>query len=301
MANRPTPSPGDNLAGEATDSYYDDYPDPYNSFDEFGPFVELGRNSTVSRHRDHWVDPPVSYVPGCWPTGPRELPPDHYVCPYEGCEHPVGPNDSDEGYNRETLGLHIQSHAVQPDPDPFFMRDLRRTVHGRLRAVRRALHCNPRDISPDDKIIHYSGDPKGSQSETDELIQDLQELKNWERSTRMLGPYPVRQMGYYDRMRFTSPRLEKGRHETTEAAEAADDADDESVPRQYWNRLRNIRRQVNPFYGIPREEEVEGPSTSYFDIIARMYSTQEEAVDSDSSFGPPRKKARKSRTQMDGS
>lgn len=303
MARRPTPSPSDALASNITESNYDGYRSPCNSAEEFLPFVELGRNSGESRHRDHWVDPPVSYVPSSWPTGPRNLPPNHYVCPYKGCKHPVGPKDSDEGYNRETLGLHIQSHSVEGSSD------LRSTVHARLEAVRDALHPNPDEMSQDDDEFADYGSPKGSQRETDDLIQDLEKLKYWEWYTRSAEGFRNMLMGNSnDRKRRAELRREKKMRAFFEDAE---DADDESVPHQNSNRFRNnrFRRQQNPFYDNIKQEEEEGGSSLYFNFIATMhsaqekamamYSTQENAMDSDSSLGPPRKKARKSRPQLD--
>lgn len=306
MVSRPTPSPGDTSAGEVTESYYDDYFPPCESAEEFMPFVELGRNSGESRHRDHWVNPPVSYVPSSWPTGPRNLPPNHYVCPYKGCEHPLGPKDSDEGYNRETLGLHIQSHPVKNSV--FGPLHLKWTVRARLEAMRRALHPNPDDITEDDDELGYdSHDPKGSQRETDQLIQDLEEIRYWEWYIRSGWAFQNRPMRNNGRMRHTYiQREQKGRA----VVDAAEDADDESVPHQNSNRFRNnrFRRQRNPFYDNIKQLE-EDSSALYLNFIATMqstqekamamYSTQEKATDSDSSFGPPRKKARKSRSQLD--
>lgn len=274
------------------------------------PFVELGRNSGERRHRDFWVDPPVSYVPSPWPTGPRNLPPNHYVCPYKGCKHPVGPKDSDDGYNRETLGLHIQSH---PREEGIF--HLKSTVRARLEAVREALHPNPDEITSDEDELGYDGelddysdDPKGSQRDTDQLILYLEKLKYWECYTRSAeGFQNMAAMRSNDRKRRADLRREKKERALFEDAE---DADDESVPHQSSNRFRNnrFRRRQNPFYDNINQLE-EDVSASYLNFIATMqstqekamamYSTQEKAMDSDSSFGPPRKKARKSRPQLD--
>lgn len=318
MARRPTRSPSDALASEIKESYYHDCFSPYNSAEEFLPFVELGRNSGESRHRDHWVDPPVSYVPSSWPTGPRNLPPDHYVCPYKGCKHPVGPNDSDEGYNRETLGLHIQSHSGEGSS----FGSLRRTVQMRFEAARDALHPNPDEISQDDdELARYGslkgsqletdemsqdddefddyGSPKGSQRETDDLIQELEKLKYWECYTHSAeGSRNMAMLRSSDRKRRAELRRERKERALWDAAE---DADDESAPHQNSNRFRNnrFRRQKNLFYDNIEQYLEESGSASYDNFIATMQSTQEKAMDSDSSFGPPRKKARKSQSQLD--
>lgn len=260
---------------------------------------ELGRNSPGSRLDDTWADPPVSYVPASWPTGPRELAPGRYTCPYKGCEHPVGPRASDEGYSRTTLAAHVATHS---DYDSTYksIYGLRWRVRERVRELRCALRRDPGDEAEDYLLDYDYNEPDRLQQETDELILDLEEIREWEDSGRR-GPGPARVMTNDDRMRYTFWRLRESEREWLEAA-AAEEADDESAPHQNSNRYRNnrFRRPRDPFLGT-RREEGDGRRPSIVDMFESSSFFRDMAVDSDSSCGPPRKKARKSRPQVDHS
>ncbi|KAG6366526.1 hypothetical protein INS49_000703 [Diaporthe citri] len=278
------------MAGETMESYHSGY----TSETEDGRadyILEAGMRSPGSRFHDFWADRPVGYVPAYWPTGPRKLPSGHYTCPHEGCEHPVGQTESGDGYSRTTLGPHIVSHGLY---------DVREAVRDRVRAMRHVQGRNMDDVV--NPYEYYSHIPGHLQRVTDELILDLEELKNWEQSDRFVRPFvalPMTNGNSFHR----SPRDEK--HDPHEAAE---EADDESVPHQNPNRFRNnrFRQARGASSGMRREEEDRSPSfAEYFKPFVEQFpdppSPQEMEADTDSSFGPPRKRARKLRRQPDGS
>lgn len=300
MDRRPRFSSGDTMEGENTQYYYDDDDEfllPGETSEEDDPIVELGRNSPGSRLDDPWADPPVSYVPASWPTGPRELPPGRYTCPYKGCKHPVGPKESDEGYSRTTLRAHVARHSDYDSAYPSIY-GLRRTVRERVRALRCALRRHPGDEA--DFVEYDRHEPDTLQRETDELILDLEEIRDWEESSRR-GPYPVRVMTNDDRMRYTFFQPQKNKCELLEAA-AAEEADDESSPHQNSNRFRNnrFRRPRDPFSGARRDEEEEGRHRSFVEMLESSSYFKDLAMDSDGSHGPPKKKARMSPPQLYG-
>ncbi|KAK7738945.1 hypothetical protein SLS63_002282 [Diaporthe eres] len=270
---------------------------------------ELGMRSPSARIHDDWADRPVGYVPATWPTGPRMLASDHYTCPHEGCEYPVGPTKWGHGYSRTTLGPHIVSHGVS---------DVREAVRDRVMSMRHRLGRSRADItsSPYDYSRFVPGD---LQRATDDLIVDLEELKDWEQGDRFVRPWhcmagPVDDDDYDDSSRdMLRDELRKFLREDEHGPfDAADEADDESVPHQNSRGFRDnrFRQERDASSRMRREEEGRLPSfAGYFDFepLIKQYqipSSHQEMdadadADADSSFGPPRKKARKFRQQRE--
>lgn len=264
---------------------------------------ESGINSPGTRPHYDWADRPVGYVPAGWPTGPRDLPSGHYICPHEGCENPVGKTESGEGYSRTTLGPHILTHGEYK---------VRSAVRDRVMGLRHAqgLRLGDGEYSPD---YYSSRIPGDLQRVTDDLIRDLEELQDWEQSDRVVHRSPPDPMSLA--CMLGKPYYWFHDEEEHEPEEVADEADDESVPHQNSNRFRNnrFRREWDTFSGVRLEEKLCPPSsdewfksfTESFEPLTEQFKTpnlsQYLEADTDSSNGPPRKRARKFRKQLDGS
>lgn len=169
---------------EITQYYYKNFPsDPEEVKKSIEPIVEMDTDSPGSRPEDRWAEPPVGHVPASWPTGPQYLAPGRYMCPQKGCEDRVGPEDSDDGYTRETLGPHIiTSHGGDDGLD-----DLRSAVRTRSNHLRRAQgRRERRDVTP----VFFSrlSNSRGIQGAVDDLVKDLEEIRDWERQ----GKHPPR-------------------------------------------------------------------------------------------------------------
>lgn len=174
---------------EITQYYYKKFPrGPDEVKESIEPIVEMDTGSPSSRPEDRWAEPPVGYVPASWPTGPHDLGPGRYICPHKGCEDRVGPEDSDEGYTRETLGPHIiNSHGGDDGLD-----DMRSAVRTRSNNLRRAQgRRGRRNVTP----VFFSrfSNSGGIQGAVDDMVKDLEEIRDWERqgkfpSTPTLGP-----------------------------------------------------------------------------------------------------------------
>lgn len=284
------------MAAEGTGSQYRD-----STFEIDDAYIyEAGIRSPGSRIHDYWADRPVGYVPSGWPTGPRMLPPGHYTCPHEGCEHPVGPTESGKGYNRLTLGPHILSHGIDK---------VTLAVHDRVTAMRCNLGLETGEAYPSP---YYRHSPGYLLQVTDELIVDLEELKDWEQGDRFVRPWLARPLAdddsSRDGLRDELRDFLRGYKHDPFQAEAADEADDESVPHQNSKGFRDNRfRQARDELTRMRRDEERRPPwlDEYFtpstEQFQNPHSSQEMAADSDGSNGPPRKKARKSRPQLDDS
>lgn len=138
----------------------------------------LGLHSPDGSFSEHWANNPVSFIPSTSKLGPRELDPGHYACPYPGCIDPFGPCSRPDGYTRRGLALHIyRRHGYGPAVDRVRL-DLRKRVMA-LRLVRgrdtggAPLPCGWRDLERD------------LARATIALTQDLEEIRRWERSSRL--------------------------------------------------------------------------------------------------------------------
>ncbi|KAL2278629.1 hypothetical protein FJTKL_14347 [Diaporthe vaccinii] len=293
MGRPPSLGSADIMAGETVESYYNDDSDGIPDY-----ILEAGMRSPSARIHDDWADRPVGYVPATWPTGPRMLASGHYTCPHEGCEYPVGSTKWGNGYSRTTLAPHILSHGI--DRVRLAVRDrvmLMRYHQGRSRVEL---------TSPYDYCKYVPGD---LQRATDDMILDLEELKNWEQGDRFVRPWPwlARPGTDDDESSRDMLRCELRkflRDDKHDPFDAAVEADDESVPHQNSKGFRDNRfRQARDASSKMRREEM-GSSplcANYFKPIIEQFqtpsSTQDMDADTDSSHGPPRKKARKLRRQ----
>ncbi|KAI3400591.1 hypothetical protein diail_2794 [Diaporthe ilicicola] len=142
-------------------------------------FGELPPGSSPSKF---WKDPPVGYVPAGLPTGPRDLRFGRWVCPFEGCDRPVGPTEDGEGYDRTSLAAHVIVHGGEKG-----LYELRRTVRKRVFALRYHLGRATDDI---ECMWYYKGGALDDlQAKTDDMIMDLNEIRNWEQSSRSVQDY----------------------------------------------------------------------------------------------------------------
>ncbi|ROW09837.1 hypothetical protein VMCG_02525 [Cytospora schulzeri] len=156
---------------------------PYLSLENMDRIILMGRNSPGSRPAGSYAGPPLSYIPSDQPGGPRDLPSDCYNCPVAGCRLPSGP--AREGYTRQSLALHIRlCHGGSK-----IMREVRRQIRERILAVR---FERDQEIGPTVRIPTEADDPKiDLQRQTDNLIRDLDEIREWEHSRRFVVPNDV--------------------------------------------------------------------------------------------------------------
>ncbi|KAL1874459.1 hypothetical protein Daus18300_003477 [Diaporthe australafricana] len=278
----------DMMASESMPSYSnteDDDPDPWERI------YESGVNSPGTMLPDSWKDPPVGYVPATWPTGPRDLPSGHYTCPIEGCKNPVGPSESDQGYIRTTLGPHILSHAGDTKKH-IFVDDLRLAVRRRVVALRRDMECPAEDVI---NMFYYRGDAISSvQAKVDDMITDLAELRNWEQSSRHIRG----RAELIDSMKQRAADERSAILQDSRLQRLAELADYEGVLYRSWHGFRLNWSRPRRFPETHRSEEVRGRLVVPGDF-RRPSSPQEMETDFDQSV--PRKKARKSLPELDGS
>lgn len=151
--------------------------------------AEPGSSSPNRHPTPPWAEVPVSYVPANRPTGPRELPDGHYVCPDMYCKFPVGLTASGQGYNRDTLMIHMLSHGEFRG-----VRELWGIVRYRVRQLRHALG---RTESNEDDEFHHSSEELDEDGYlrllTVAFIRDLDEIKAWELSCRHMRPFSAAQ------------------------------------------------------------------------------------------------------------
>lgn len=144
----------------------------------FHHFLNLGRNSpdgspTIDMN---WKDPSVSYIPANHPSGPRDLPPGHYRCPFPKCHEPFGLDAQTEGYDEEGLRQHLLKGL------DFHVDAVLCSVRLRVQALRRS---QGKDEGPAPKPFHGRS-PARAQRVMEELMSDLEELRAWERSRRVV-------------------------------------------------------------------------------------------------------------------
>lgn len=146
--------------------------------------AEPSSSSPSRRASPPWAEVPVSYVPNNWPTGPRELPEGHYICPFEGCKTPVGPTELGQGYSRATLGAHLFSHGGFDG-----LHSLRRDIRWRVVFLRQALRHEKDD---EESESYHSSDESDEddllQRQTSAIVLDLEEIRAWELSYRHMRP-----------------------------------------------------------------------------------------------------------------
>lgn len=130
-----------------------------------------GRNSPGSRPEGLYAGPPVGYIPADQPGGPCELPPDRYGCPVSGCRHPFGL--AREGYGRTSLGFHIRVSHGGSDK----MWEVIQQVRDRVMALR-----FERDFCPAMGVF------AGSNGPVNDLVRDLDEIREWEQARRFVVP-----------------------------------------------------------------------------------------------------------------
>lgn len=227
---------GNLAAGETVASHHNDNsssdPEDGELDPIINPLIEAANNPPPFRDPESWKDVPASYVPRHWPTGPRKLGPGRYICPFEGCKHPVGPTESGEGYSRTTLGPHIRTHDNYSWGGRFGLRSTMRTRVMALRNPQRRDLYGPAgvviDLSRNDSDpLRILGDPV--QEETDALIPYLEEIKNFEQSNVLRNPTIIdRKLRLYFRG-----------DEKLERLEIEEEVDGESVPKQSSSRSRS--------------------------------------------------------------
>ncbi|KAJ4389955.1 hypothetical protein N0V93_007428 [Gnomoniopsis smithogilvyi] len=141
----------------------------------------LGLRSPDGSFPEHWANYPISFVPSTFPLGPRDLDPGHYNCPYPGCIDPFGPCGRPDGYTGKDLALHIyRHHGYGPAVER-----VRLDLHKRVMIVRRDTNKDSKDAP-----MPYSWMDPGR--DLDQaivgLIQDLDEIRQWERSLKVVIP-----------------------------------------------------------------------------------------------------------------
>lgn len=137
----------------------------------------LGLHSPDGSFPELWANYPVSFIPFTSPLGPRDLEPSHYNCPYPGCIDPFGPCGHPDGYNGKELALHIyRHHGYGPAVER-----VRLDLHKRVMIVRRAQGKNGKDAPLPCCWIDSIRDLEQT---TVGLVQDLEEIRQWERSLR---------------------------------------------------------------------------------------------------------------------
>lgn len=255
--------------------------------DIFEALYNFGINSPGSGLPESWKDPPVGYVSGTKPTGPRELPSGHYSCPIEGCSNPVGPSEWDLGYTRTDLGPHILSHAGEGDKY-YFVEYLRLTVRRRVVAMREDMGCSAEDVI---NMFYYRGDAiQGLQAKVDDIIMDLAELRGWEQSSRRLGA----------RDEFIDLMIQRAADERSAILQDPRLAKLAGIVPEspHHFRLSWFEDPRETPLETRRNEEVRDPVVVPYDFES-SYSPQEIETNFDQSV--PRKKARKSQPELDGS
>lgn len=127
----------------------------------------------------------MTYVPAHWPTGPRELRPGRFVCPFEGCKNPVGITVAGQGYMRTALIDHIPTHGGLDG-----VHSLRRGLRLRVKFLRLALRQ-----PDDDHDYHFllnrnrRGENLTLHQHAEAIICDLEQIGAWESSCRHLQPF----------------------------------------------------------------------------------------------------------------
>ena len=234
----------------------------------------------------------VGHVPAAWPKGSRNVAHGHCVCPYKGCEYPIGPNGySGEGYSRKTLAPHMQSsHGGGTGVD-----DLRWAVRGRVRDLRRAQGRS----EGDEDAADWMCDHQDLQQKTDSLFLDLHELQNSGESGRSGQHIPagsraarhVPDAAADDDNNDEASRCQASFRDMgyRDSQEAAEEADDESTPVQHAIRFRKNRfRRSRPKYHRMRR-------------INMASSPSSHESETDDSQAPPRKRARRCQPQLNDS
>lgn len=142
---------------------------------------ELDQNFRGSRSSEPWVYPPVSFIPEISPLGPRELALDHYNCPVSECGSPHGPLNSIQGYHWTDLGPHIYfRHGLGPGVDAV-----------RLKARNSVMSLRSpqgKDIGVVPEPCAWANPMRDLQRASRDLVSDLEEIRNWERS--LWSEYP---------------------------------------------------------------------------------------------------------------
>lgn len=272
------------MPGKTVQSHYNDDFLPNFTTETMDHIVELGKSSPGSKLPEPWAEPGVSYIPATCPSGPRNLPPGHYACPSKDCPHRLGKSWSGSGYTRETLRDHILNHGGRNG-----MSELRWTVRQRVMAMRRT----QRRKTNDGKIwIDATGDlDEDLQRETDDLVLDLEEIRNWEQAIRVAARRSADatfadQVPVHGSPHFTSPeRNIEVRNPELACREYAFPRD--SFRFQDHQRTRQTSAGVHPNDQVRTPVELKG--------LKGFYSSETTVTDSDHS--PPRKKARKVRPE----
>lgn len=154
----------------------------------------ITRLSPGTFHRSHDIDqklpssPPESsasspegFIPAISQLRPHELALDHYNCPVSGCGNPHGPFSSLQGYHWMDLGPHIYfRHGLGPGVDA-----VRLNVRQSVVALQ---YPQRKDIGLVSEPYTWTNPMRDLQRATWDLVSDLEEIRNWERSLRSEGP-----------------------------------------------------------------------------------------------------------------